>query len=415
MSHTTYCQVQYPRLYLASSSHLHLHSVGNPSLCIDCRGNQTDEVCTSNTGFKPCQSKRRGLTIVEVAAISLATTVVVFLLLGLLCLIIAWRPKRYHEMAAAGLEGLPLLLKKVMEATEDLNEKHIIGRGGHGTVYKVPMDNGEIFAVKKVNFAGHRGESRSMMREIKTIGKIRHRNLIKLEDFWFRKDYGLLLYNYMENGSLHDVLHGNFEETIEWAVRFRIALGTAHALEYLHNDCNPPIVHCDIKPQNILLDSDMEPHISDFGIAKLLDHSSGVSTQSMMVDGTIGYMAPEMAFATSKNKASDVYSYGVVLLELITGKEAVDPSFSEGIDIVTWVRSTWDADHDVKTIADPRLADADQELFLDSSVTEQVARVVMVALRCTEKDPNKRPTMRDAVKELLGPNVPLTKANAGSC
>ncbi|CAI0440097.1 unnamed protein product [Linum tenue] len=385
--------------------------LGNPSLCIDCHRNQTDGVCTSNTGIKPCQSKKRGHSILEVAAISLATIIVVLSLLGLCCLIIVWRPKRCHEIVAAGLEGPPSLLNKVMEATEDLNEKHVIGRGGHGTVYKVPMEDGEIFAVKKVNFAGQRAGSRSMMREIKTIGKIRHRNLIKLEDFWLRKEYGLLLYSYMENGSLYDVLHGNFEETIEWDVRFRIALGTAHALEYLHYDCNPPIVHCDIKPQNILLDSDMEPHISDFGIAKLLDQSSGSSTQSMMVDGTVGYIAPEMAFATSKSKASDVYSYGVVLLELITGKKAVDRSFPEGIDIVTWVRSTWDADpdQDVKSIADPRLADADQELFLDSSAMERIERVIMVALRCTEKEPNKRPTMRDVVKELLGPNVPLTK------
>ena len=130
-----------------------------------------------------------------------------------------------------------------------------------------------------------------MVREIQTIGKVKHRNLVKLEDFWLRNGYGLMLYSYMPNGSLHDVLHRiNPQPNLEWNVRYKIALGTAQGLAYLHFDCNPSIVHRDIKPMNILLDSDMEPHISDFGIAKLLDQSSSVPTS--IVQGTIGYIAP---------------------------------------------------------------------------------------------------------------------------
>ena len=130
-----------------------------------------------------------------------------------------------------------------------------------------------------------------MVREIETIGSVRHRNLVKLEDFWLRKDYGLILYPYMENGSLHDVLHESHPRLpLKWEVRYRIALGAAQGLMYLHFDCDPPIIHRDIKPMNILLDSDMEPHISDFGIAKLLDES--VSSTQVGVQGTIGYIAP---------------------------------------------------------------------------------------------------------------------------
>ncbi|PHT24695.1 Leucine-rich repeat receptor-like protein kinase PEPR1 [Capsicum baccatum] len=233
-----------------------------------------------------------------------------------------------------------------------------------------------------------------MVREIQTIGKVRHRNLVKLEDFRLRKDYGLILYNYMENGSLHDILHEiNPPVTLEWSVRYRIAMGTAQGLSYLHFDCDPAIVHRDIKPMNILLDSDLEPHISDFGIAKLLDQSGATSTSNAL-QGTVGYMAPETAFAASKSKESDVYSYGVVLLELITRKKALDPSGNT--DIVSWVRSIWTETEEIEKIVDPSLLDE----FIDSSVMEQVIEVLSLALRCAEKYVSRRPSMKEVVKLL---------------
>ncbi|KAJ1428443.1 Serine/threonine-protein kinase, active site [Sesbania bispinosa] len=158
----------------------------------------------------------------------------------------------------------------------------------------------------------------------------------------------------MPNGSLHDVLHEkNPPPSLEWSVRYKIAVGIAHGLAYLHYDCDPPIVHRDIKPKNILLDSDMEPHIADFGIAKLLDQSS-TSNPSISVPGTIGYIAPENAYATANSRESDVYSYGVVLLELITRKKATDSSFMEGE-------------------------------FLDTHIMEKVTKVLMVALDVLSK------------------------------
>ncbi|KAL0441282.1 UNVERIFIED_CONTAM: Receptor-like protein kinase [Sesamum radiatum] len=236
-----------------------------------------------------------------------------------------------------------------------------------------------------------------MIREIQTIGKVRHRNLIRLEDFWLRKEYGFLLYNYMKNGSLHDVLHETRPPLLlEWNIRYKIALGTAQGLSYLHFDCDPAIIHRDIKPMNILLDSELEPHISDFGVAKLLDESV-TSTPSSMVQGTIGYMAPERAFSTKCSKECDVYAYGIVLLELVTRKKVLDPPFGGEVDIVGWVRSAWIETQDIEAIVDPSLVDE----FVDSTVKEQVKDVLLVALRCTEREPSARPSMRDVVKQLM--------------
>ncbi|RZC86133.1 hypothetical protein C5167_026805 [Papaver somniferum] len=194
------------------------------------------------------------------------------------------------------------------------------------------------------------------------------------------KDYGLILYKYMQNGSLNNTLHEiSPPPVLPWDVRYNVALGTAEGLTYLHQDCYPAIVHRDIKPNNILLDSDMEAHISDFGIAKLMDQSSA-SIQSISIAGTTGYIAPENAFSTIMKPESDVYSYGVVLLELLTRKKAVDTSFPEGTDIVRWVNSTWINDQSIENILDSSILD---KIRGSRSLTEEVTKVLLLALQCT--------------------------------
>uniref|UniRef100_A0A453RAF7 non-specific serine/threonine protein kinase n=1 Tax=Aegilops tauschii subsp. strangulata TaxID=200361 RepID=A0A453RAF7_AEGTS len=183
-------------------------------------------------------------------------------------------------------------LNEVLESTENFDDKYIIGTGGQGTVYKATLRSGEVYAVKKLVGHAHKILHGSMIREMNTLGQIRHRNLVKLKDVLFRREYGLILYEFMDNGSLYDVLHGTeAAPVLEWRTRYDIALGTAHGLAYLHNDCHPAIIHRDIKPKNILLDKDMVPHISDFGIAKLIDLSPAASETTGIV-GTVGYMAP---------------------------------------------------------------------------------------------------------------------------
>nr|XP_027121461.1 receptor-like protein kinase [Coffea arabica] len=378
---------------------------GNLGLCVNCLSGGSSS-CTEKSFSRPCtiqSENKRGRSKVGTVMIALGSSLLCISLLGGLAYMFLRRkgPKLQNAIAAEG--GASSLLNEIMEATENLSGKYVIGRGAHGTVYKASLGSGRVYAVKKVASAGSRGGSKSMIREIQTIGAVRHRNLVKLEEFWFRKDYGLILYNYMKNGSLHDVLHErNPPLQLEWSIRYKIALGTAQGLSYLHFDCDPAIVHRDIKPMNILLDSEWEPHISDFGLAKLLDEQQAASMSCSAVIGTVGYIAPENAFTTTKSKESDVYSYGVVLLELITRKKPLlDPSrsFNDGEgeeDLVSWVRSVWNEAEEIKDAVDPGLLDE----FIDSSVMEQATNVLLVALRCTAKEPSKRPSMRDVVKQL---------------
>ncbi|BBG99728.1 Leucine-rich repeat receptor-like protein kinase PEPR1 [Prunus dulcis] len=384
-----------------------LSFLGNPYLCVSYLP-LCGSTCGRNNSFKLCNrqlSNHKGLSKVEIAFTALGSSLfVVFVLYGLVYMFLLCK-KTEQELEVSAQDRLSSLLKEVMEATENLNDQYIIGKGAHGTVYKAFLAPDKDYAVKKLVFAGHEGTRSSMVREIQTLGTIRHRNLVKLEDFWLRKDHGLILYRYMENGSLHDALHEiKPPPTLEWIVRYRIALGTAHGLEYLHFDCDPRIVHRDVKPMNILLDSDMEPHVADFGIAKLLDQSSA-STASAAVVGTTGYIAPENASRPSTSVESDVYSYGVVLLELITRKKALDPAFGEQTDIVGWARSAWSNTEDIDQIVDSSL----KEELPHSNIIDQVVDVLMVAFRCTDKNPRKRPTMRDVIQQLLDANPQVRK------
>ncbi|KAI3767247.1 hypothetical protein L2E82_17338 [Cichorium intybus] len=364
--------------------------LGNPSLCVDCGLN-----CDAGRNFSRCvhsSDDHKGLTKFQTAMVVLGTSVPFFAVVVGVGVMLQCRQRKKLD-----IEDGANLFDRVMEATEDLNDKYIIGKGAHGTVYKASLRNNEgVYAVKKLTFGDSKQGRTSIVREIETVGKVRHRNLVKLEDILIKKNYGLILYRYMQNGSLHDILHEAYPPPLlDWSMRCNIALGTAHGLAYLHFDCDPAIVHGDIKPMNILLDADLEPHISDFGIATLLDQSSSALISSTL-RGTIGYIAPEYAFTSTKSKESDVYSYGVVLLELLTRKKAVDPSFADRLHIVRWVRSIWNEKVEIGLIMDEGVYNN----RYDSFVREQVIEVLQLALRCTDSEASKRPSMRVVVKEL---------------
>ncbi|KAL9268363.1 Receptor-like protein [Drosera capensis] len=364
--------------------------LGNPALCSPAGGLP----CIANISFKPCDigvGHHHSLSKVQIAMIALGSSLVVVVIVLILSYLFLWCRRPTQDIEVLEHEGSSLLLHIIIEATDQLNDRYIVGKGAHGTVYRVPLGPNKVYAVKRLEFAEQREANNSMLREIQTLGKIRHRNLIKLEDFWLRN-------------SLHDLLHGRSPPpTLPWSVRYKIALGAANGLAYLHFDCNPTIVHRDVKPMNILLDYDMGPHISDFGIAKLLDQSPS-SGQSLSVPGTTGYLAPVNAFTTRMSTESDVYSYGVVLLELLTRKRALDPSFPEGMDIVGWTRSVWNSVDAIDLAVDPSIL----EEFDDANVVTQVIDVLAVALQCTEKEARERPTMREIVK-LLQDDSPSVK------
>ncbi|AQK51873.1 Putative leucine-rich repeat receptor-like protein kinase family protein [Zea mays] len=372
---------------------------GNPGLCISC--STSDSSCMGANVLKPCGgSKKRAVhgrfKIVLIVLGSLFVGAVLVLILWCILLKSRDQKKNSEEAVSHMFEGSSSKLNEVIEATECFDDKYIIGKGGHGTVYKATLRSGDVYAIKKLVISAHKGSYKSMVGELKTLGKIKHRNLIKLKESWLRNDNGFILYDFMEKGSLHDVLHVvQPAPALDWCVRYDIALGTAHGLAYLHDDCRPAIIHRDIKPSNILLDKDMVPHISDFGIAKLLEQPS-TAPQTTGVVGTIGYMAPELAFSTKSSMESDVYSYGVVLLELLTRRAAVDPSFPDGTDIVSWASSALNGTDKIEAVCDPALM---EEVF-GTVEMEEVSKVLSVALRCAAREASQRPSMTAVVKEL---------------
>ncbi|KAK6124382.1 hypothetical protein DH2020_041875 [Rehmannia glutinosa] len=286
------------------------------------------------------------------------------------------------------------------EILDSLDEDNVIGSGSSGKVYKVVLTNGEAVAVKKLwgrpksaeesnDLEKGNFQDNSFDAEVETLGKIRHKNIVKLWCCCTTRDCKLLVYEYMPNGSLGDLLHSTKSGLLDWPIRFKVAMDAAEGLSYLHHDCAPAIVHRDVKSNNILLDSDYGARVADFGVAKVVD-AIGKGTKSMsVIAGSCGYIAPEYAYTLRVNEKSDIYSFGVVILELVTGKLPVDPEFGEK-DLVKWVCTTLDQ-KGIDHVLDPKL---------DSCFKDEICRVLNIGLLCTSPLPINRPSMRRVVKML---------------
>lgn len=279
-----------------------------------------------------------------------------------------------------------------------LKDNNIVGRGGAGTVYRGTMPNGDHVAVKKLGISKGGSHDNGLSAEVKTLGKIRHRYIVRLLAFCSNKETNLLVYEYMLNGSLGEVLHGKNGGHLHWETRLKIAIEAAKGLSYLHHDCSPMIIHRDVKSNNILLNSELEAHIADFGLAKFF-HNNGTSECMSAIAGSYGYIAPEYAYTLKIDEKSDVYSFGVVLLELITGQRPVG-NFGEGVDIIQWVKkeTNWSKE-DVVKILDERLKNV---------AIEEAMQVFFVAMLCVEEYSVERPTMREVVQMLSQAKQPNT-------
>jgi serine/threonine protein kinase len=274
-----------------------------------------------------------------------------------------------------------------------LSSKDVIGAGGYGTVYRLSVGVGggaASFAVKRLN-RGSAETDRGFERELDTMGDIKHRNVVPLCGYYAAPHFNLLIYELMPNGSLDALLHGS--TCCPWPSRYRIAVGVARGLSYLHHDCIPAVIHRDVKPSNILLDRAMEARLSDFGLATLL--TAGGTHVTTVVAGTFGYLAPEYFDTGRATTRGDVYSYGVVLLELLTGKRPTHESFLEnGTRLATWVKEAIEdrrEDHAVDHALRPLLLPAHKD---------QVRLLFSVADKCLDSDPANRPTMAQVVKIL---------------
>ncbi|WCJ36458.1 Leucine-rich repeat protein kinase family protein [Euphorbia peplus] len=241
----------------------------------------------------------------------------------------------------------------------------ILGMGSTGTVYKAEMPGGEIIAVKKLwgknkeNIRRRRG----VLAEVEVLGNVRHRNIVRLLGCCSNRECTMLLYEYMPN---------------------------AQGICYLHHDCDPVIVHRDLKPSNILLDGEMEARVADFGVAKLIECDESMS----VIAGSYGYIAPEYAYTLQVDEKSDIYSFGVVLMEIIAGKRSVDAEFGDGNSIVDWVRSKIKNKNGILDILDKNAGAS------IASVREEMMQMLRIALLCTSRNPADRPSMRDVVMML---------------
>ncbi|MED6161812.1 hypothetical protein PIB30_064281 [Stylosanthes scabra] len=287
-----------------------------------------------------------------------------------------------------------------------IKESNVIGMGATGIVYKAEIRNRPhtMVAVKKLWRSGSDIENGNsdVVREVELLGKLRHRNIVRLLGYVHNERDVMMVYEYMANGNLGNALH-NGEQCerllVDWVSRYNIALGVAQGLHYLHHDCHPTVIHRDIKSNNILLDTNLEARIADFGLAKMMIHKNETVS---MVAGSYGYIAPEYGYTLKVDEKIDIYSYGVVLLELITGKTPLDPSFGECVDIVEWIRKKR-SNKALEEALDPTIAGQCKH------VQEEMLLVLRIALLCTAKLPKERPSMRDVIT-MLGEAKPRRKS-----
>lgn len=283
--------------------------------------------------------------------------------------------------------------EELVEATNGFSAQNLLGEGGFGSVYKGRLPDDREVAVKQLKIGGGQGE-REFRAEVEIISRIHHRHLVSLVGYCISENTRMLVYDYVPNNTLYFHLHGQGRPTMDWATRLRIAVGAARGIAYLHEDCHPRIVHRDIKSSNILLDNNFEARVSDFGLAKLFQDSNTHVTTRVM--GTFGYMAPEYASSGKLTEKSDVFSFGVVLLELITGRKPVDTSQPLGDEsLVEWARPL--LSHALETeefegLIDPRL----EKNYVDS----EAFRLIEVAAACVRHSSAKRPQMGQVVRAL---------------
>ncbi|RXH98812.1 hypothetical protein DVH24_011137 [Malus domestica] len=275
-------------------------------------------------------------------------------------------------------------------ATEDFNLSNKLGEGGYGPVYKGTLSDGRIVAVKQLSVASHQGKSQ-FVSEIATISAVQHRNLVKLYGCCIEGSQRILVYEYLENKSLDQALFGTSNLHLDWPTRFNILLGTARGLAYLHEESRPRIVHRDVKASNILLDAELSPKISDFGLAKLYDdEKTHISTR---VAGTIGYLAPEYAMRGHLTEKADVFGFGVVALEILSGRPNSDNNLDpEKIYLLEWAWTLHENDQ-IMGLVDSRLTEFDET---------EATRVIRAALLCTQASPMTRPSMSRMVAMLSG-------------
>ncbi|XP_011012531.1 PREDICTED: receptor-like cytosolic serine/threonine-protein kinase RBK2 isoform X2 [Populus euphratica] len=278
-------------------------------------------------------------------------------------------------------------LSELHTATDTFSQENLIGEGGYAEVYKGKLEDGQFVAIKRLTRGSPEDMTVDFLSELGIIVHVDHPNIAKVIGYGVEGGMHLVL-ELSANGSLASLLYGP-KEKLDWRIRYKIALGTASGLLYLHEECQRRIIHKDIKASNILLTEDLEPQISDFGLAKWLPEEWSHHTLSK-IEGTFGYLPPEFFMHGIVDEKTDVYAYGVLLLELITGRQALDSSQHS---LVMWAKPLL-LNNSIEELVDPILADA-----YDS---EQMDRLACTASMCIHQSPSERPQMSHVVRVLQG-------------
>ncbi|XP_057793587.1 receptor protein-tyrosine kinase CEPR2 [Salvia miltiorrhiza] len=379
--------------------------VGNDGLCLDDDDNEEEKKNKStNSALPVCVHHRNGHKSLIKSKLAMSCIILVALVVFLIgLLLVSYRNFKRGEANGrmADEKGvLPWKLESFQQVEfdvddiYDVDEDNLIGSGSTGKVYRLDLSKGcGTVAVKQL----WRGNGVKLMAaEMEILGKIRHRNILKLYACLMKEGSNFLVFEYMSNGNLFQALHREIKAgkpELDWYQRYRIAIGAAKGIAYLHHDCSPPIVHRDIKSTNILLDEEYEAKIADFGVAKVADQSSPRGSEWSSFAGTHGYFAPEMAYSLKVTEKSDVYSFGVVLLELVTGRRPVEEEYGDGKDLVYWVSTHLNSREAVIKVLDHK---AVSQLVEDDAI-----KVLKIATLCTSKLPNLRPSMKEVVKMLV--------------
>ncbi|VAH30953.1 unnamed protein product [Triticum turgidum subsp. durum] len=363
----------------------------------------------ANRGTPPDGSGNVGhLKTIEIVAIALVLVVIVALLVVATIYVFKRRRRTPRQPRRSGTGtgtrrerevkvfdgvdiGASLTYEAIVRATGNFNASNCIGFGGFGATYRAEVAPGVLVAVKRLSIGRQHG-NKQFQAEVETLGRRHHPNLVTLMGYHISDQETFLIYNYLPGGNLERFIQERAKRQIGWRVLHKIALDIAHALAFMHDECSPRILHRDVKPSNILLDNDFNAYLSDFGLAKLLRNSQTHTTTS--VAGTFGYVAPEYATTCRVSDKADVYSYGVLLLELISDKKVLDPSFSpygNGFNIISWAN---------KLIQSGRVCEFFVEGLWNKAPHDDLVEIMNLGLLCTVESLSSRPKMKHVVRRL---------------
>eukprot|EP00257_Ricinus_communis_P008494 XP_002526145.2 putative receptor-like protein kinase At3g47110 [Ricinus communis] len=408
---------------------------GNNMLC------NSNHTITENLGLPRCNAERKNKHILlkVILPVAIVTCLVIFF-----CFIFTFisrkKQKNKKQKGISLPKGFPPIMSysDIRLATDNFSAKNLIGKGGFGSVYKGIFRNlgdesdirENVLAIKVLDLQKSKA-ARSFEAECETLRNIRHRNLVKVVTSCSSiehtgEEFKALVMEFMSHGNLDKWLYGGDGLCLTLLQRLNIAIDVASAMDYLHHDCEPPIVHCDLKPGNVLLDHDMVAHVADFGLARFVSqHSSGNGSWTIGLKGSIGYIAPEYGLGSSASTSGDVYSFGILLLELFTAKKPTNEMFQEGLNLNNFATKV--NENHVTEIADPRLFRNDEHFSSESTSTssyltdgdssrnsngsssrrisvgkgeEFIAAAIRVGLSCAAYSTNDRSTMREALSKL---------------